>query len=100
MEYELLLIPGDGIGPKIVPERPRKVLDAVCSKYGHKFILLGGFVRRRFHGCAWGALTEEAVETAKASDANLMGSIGGDAKTSPWYKLEPSRRPGWPSGNP
>ena len=22
-----------------------------------------------------------------------MGSIGGDAKTSPWYKLEPSRRP-------
>ena len=22
-----------------------------------------------------------------------MGSIGGDAKTSPWYKLEPSKRP-------
>ena len=38
-------------------------------------------------------LTEEAVETAKASDAVLMGSIGGDAKTSPWYRLEPSRRP-------
>ena len=27
------------------------------------------------------------------SDAVLMGSIGGDAKTSPWYKLEPSKRP-------
>ena len=35
-------------------------------------------------------LTEEAIATAKASDAVLMGSIGGDAKTSPWYKLEPS----------
>ena len=38
-------------------------------------------------------LTEEAIATAKASDAVLMGSIGGDAKTSPWYKLEPSKRP-------
>ena len=33
------------------------------------------------------------LPTAKASDAVLMGSIGGDAKTSPWYKLEPSKRP-------
>ena len=38
-------------------------------------------------------LTEEAIRTAKAQDAILMGSIGGDAKTSPWYKLEPSKRP-------
>ena len=38
-------------------------------------------------------LTEEAIADAKASDAVLMGSIGGDAKTSPWYKLEPSKRP-------
>ena len=38
-------------------------------------------------------LTDEAIATAKASDAVLMGSIGGDARTSPWYKLEPSKRP-------
>jgi 3-isopropylmalate dehydrogenase len=38
-------------------------------------------------------LTDEAIATAKASDAVLMGSIGGDAATSPWYKLEPSKRP-------
>ena len=37
--------------------------------------------------------TDEAIATAKSSDAVLMGSIGGDAKTSPWYKLEPSKRP-------
>ena len=92
MEYKIALIPGDGIGPEIVREA-RKVLDAVCSKYGHKFIysevLLGG-ASIDVHGVP---LTEEAVETAKASDAVLMGSIGGDAKTSPWYRLEPSRRP-------
>ena len=38
-------------------------------------------------------LTEETIEQAKASDAVLMGSIGGDAATSPWYRLEPSKRP-------
>ena len=38
-------------------------------------------------------LTEETLQLAKDSDAVLMGSIGGDAKTSPWYQLEPSKRP-------
>ena len=92
MEYKIALIPGDGIGPEIVAEA-RKVLDKVCKKYSHKFsyteVLLGG-ASIDAHGVP---LTEEAIAQAKASDAVLMGSIGGDAKTSPWYKLEPSRRP-------
>ena len=92
MEYKIALIPGDGIGPEIVAEA-KKVLDRVCEKYSHKFsyteVLLGG-ASIDAHGVP---LTEEAIAQAKASDALLMGSIGGDAKTSPWYKLEPSRRP-------
>ena len=36
MEYRIGLIHGDGIGPEIVKEA-KKVLDAVCEKYGHKF---------------------------------------------------------------
>ena len=36
---------------------------------------------------------EIAIAAAKASDAVLMGSIGGNTSTSPWYKLEPSKRP-------
>ena len=92
MNYKIALIPGDGIGPEIVREA-RKVLDAVCRKYDHTFtyseVLLGG-ASIDVHGVP---LTEEAVLEAKASDAVLMGSIGGDAKTSPWYQLEPSKRP-------
>lgn len=38
-------------------------------------------------------LTDETVAEAKSCDAVLMGSIGGDAKVSPWYQLEPNRRP-------
>ena len=90
MEYKIALIPGDGIGPEIVAEA-KKVLDS--EKYSHKFsyteVLLGG-ASIDAHGVP---LTEEAIAQAKASDAVLMGSIGGDAKTSPWYKLEPSKRP-------
>ena len=66
MEYKIALIPGDGIGPEIVGEA-RKVLDAVCTKFGHTFtyseVLLGG-ASIDVHGVP---LTEEAVETAKAS---------------------------------
>ncbi|MBS6733677.1 MAG: 3-isopropylmalate dehydrogenase [Clostridiales bacterium] len=92
MDYKIALIPGDGIGPEIVREA-KKILDKVCQIYGHSFtykeLLLGGASIDR-HGVP---LTDETIADAKASDAVLMGSIGGDAKTSPWYQLEPSRRP-------
>ena len=92
MSLKIGVIKGDGIGPEIVAEA-KKVLDRVCEKYSHKFsyteVLLGG-ASIDAHGVP---LTEEAIAQAKASDAVLMGSIGGDAKTSPWYKLEPSKRP-------
>ncbi|MDD3220434.1 MAG: 3-isopropylmalate dehydrogenase [Lachnospiraceae bacterium] len=92
MKKNIALIPGDGIGPEIVAEA-KKVLDKICEKCGHEFnyteILLGGASID-----AYGVpLTEETLEIAKKSDAVLMGSIGGDAATSPWYKLEPSKRP-------
>ncbi len=92
MNCKIGVISGDGIGPEIVREA-RKVLDRAAEKFGHRFdyteLLLGG-ASIDVHGVP---LTEETIEKAKACDAVLMGSIGGDAKTSPWYQLEPSRRP-------
>ena len=92
MEYKIALIPGDGIGPEVVREA-KKVLDTVSEKYGHTFsytsLLMGG-ASIDVHGVP---LTQETIDKAKASDAVLMGSIGGNTATSPWYKLEPSKRP-------
>lgn len=92
MELHITCIPGDGIGPEIAAEA-KKVLEKVAEKYGHvmKFtdILMGG-ASIDVHGVP---LTEEAVATAKAADAVLMGSIGGNTTTSPWYKLPPNLRP-------
>jgi len=92
MNYKIAVIPGDGIGPEIIKEAV-KVLDAASKKNNFSLdysqVLLGG-ASIDAHGIP---LTEEAVEIAKKSDAVLMGSIGGDAATSPWYKLEPAKRP-------
>ncbi len=92
MNYQVGVISGDGIGPEIVKEA-KKVLDKAGEVFGHTFsydeILMGG-VSIDATGVP---LTEEAIAQAKASDAVLMGSIGGDASTSPWYQLPPQLRP-------
>ena len=92
MNLNIGVIKGDGIGPEVVTEA-MKVLDKVAEVYGHSCnytqLLMGG-ASIDVHGVP---LTDETIELAKESDAVLMGSIGGDAKTSPWYKLEPSKRP-------
>lgn len=92
MKLNIGCIPGDGIGPEIVAEA-RKVLGKIAQVYGHEInytnILMGG-ASIDVHGVP---LTEEAIETAKASDAVLMGSIGGNTTTSPWYQLPPNLRP-------
>ena len=92
MEFRVGVISGDGIGPEIVREA-RKVLDQVGEKFGHHFI----YEEIPMGGCSIDAigipLSDEAIEAAKASDAVLMGSIGGNTATSPWYKLPPEKRP-------
>ncbi len=92
MNVKIAVIKGDGIGPEVVTQA-MKVLDAIGQKFGHSFqyqeILMGG--------CsidAYGVpLTEEAIAVAKQSDAVLLGSIGGNTTTSPWYQLPPELRP-------
>jgi 3-isopropylmalate dehydrogenase len=92
MNLNIVCIPGDGIGPEIVAEA-KKVLNKIADKYGHSIsyedILMGG---ASIDACGV-PLTDEAIATAKAADAVLMGSIGGNTSTSPWYKLPPNLRP-------
>ena len=92
MTFQVGVISGDGIGPEIIAQA-RRVLDAVGKKYGHTFvydeILMGG--------CSIDAtgvpLTDEAIAQCLKADAVLMGSIGGNTSTSPWYQLPADRRP-------
>ena len=92
MEYTIAAISGDGIGPEIVREA-KKVLDKIGQKCGHKFnyedVLMGG-ISIDTYGVP---LTDEALETAKKSDAVLLGAVGGNVGNSRWYDVAPNLRP-------
>ena len=92
MKLKIGIIKGDGIGPEIVTEA-MKVLNKISDLYQHEIqvvpLLLGGS-SIDVHGVP---LTEETIDQAKDCEAILMGSIGGNPDTSPWYQLEPTKRP-------
>lgn len=92
MQYNIAVIPGDGIGPEIVREAT-KVLDKVGSVFGHSFtyteVLMGG---ASIDATGY-PLTQEALETAKNSDSVLLGAVGGNVGQSNWYELPPDRHP-------
>lgn len=92
MKYSVACIPGDGIGPEIVAEA-KKVLDKIGSEFGHEFdyteVLMGG-VSIDAYGVP---LTDEALETARKSDAVLLGAVGGRVGVDSWYELPPHLRP-------
>lgn len=92
MRADIILIPGDGIGPEIVREAKR-VLEHIAKKFSHEFafeeIDMGGVSIDKYGV----PLTDEAIAKAKASDAILLGAVGGDVGNSRWYAIEPHLRP-------
>ena len=88
MNYKLAVIPGDGIGPDVV-EQTLLVLDKVGEKFGHTFqyhkVLAGGCAIDATGGC----LPQETIDMCKASDAVLLGAVGGWK----WDTLPGDQRP-------
>ncbi|MBD5144175.1 MAG: 3-isopropylmalate dehydrogenase [Ruminococcus sp.] len=92
MNHKIAVIKGDGIGSEIVTQA-MKVLDKIAETYHHVFtyqeLLMGG--------CSIDAygepLTDDTIKACQESDAVLMGSIGGNTTTSPWYQLPAHLRP-------
>ncbi len=86
--YTIAVLPGDGIGPEVMAEAV-KVLDTVAPKEGVTFTYrhadVGGIAYDN-HGTV---LPDSTVETCKASDAVLFGSVGGPK----WESLPPEQQP-------
>ncbi len=90
MNFNLTLLPGDGIGPEIVAEAVR-VLDVVASKHGHSFT----YTERLMGGCSidkyGSSLTDETLADCKSADAVLLGAVGGPKWDDPTAKDRPER---------
>ena len=76
MEFNIALVPGDGIGPEIVGATV-KVLEITAEKFGHRFhfetCLAGGCAIDKYGE----PLPKVTVDSCLASDSVLLGAVGG-----------------------
>jgi len=90
MNSKITLLPGDGIGPEVINEAVR-VLDAIAGKYGHAFAysehLIGGCSIDKFGT----ALTDATLSDCTASQAVLLGAVGGPKWDDPAARVRPEQ---------
>ena len=90
MKANIVLLPGDGIGPEVVAETVR-VLEQAAREFDHSF----EFTERLIGGCSidrYGtALTDETLADCKASDAVLLGAVGGPKWDDPSAQVRPEQ---------
>ncbi len=88
--YRITVLPGDGIGPEIMREA-LKVLDTVSTRSGVRFAMEEGLVGGAAYDRYGTPLPDHILEMAAASDAVLLGAVGGPKWESLEYSLRPER---------
>ncbi|AQS58027.1 3-isopropylmalate dehydrogenase [Desulforamulus ferrireducens] len=86
--YKIALLPGDGIGPEIVPQAVR-VLKAVGQRFDREFQCETALIGGAAYDATGHPLPEETLRLCQASDAIILGAVGGPK----WDNLEPHLRP-------
>ena len=91
MEFNIAVLPGDGIGPEIV-DQAKKVIGAVGQKFKHNFNFKHGLVGAIAIDKTGNPLPEETLDLCKSSNAVLFGAIG-DPKydNNPAAKIRPEQ---------
>ena len=88
MDANIVLLPGDGIGPEITAQAKR-VLQAIAERFGHSFAMsehpIGGNAIDDFGD----PLPQSTIDACKSSDAILLGAVGGPKWDDPTAKTRP-----------
>jgi 3-isopropylmalate dehydrogenase len=88
MEFEIAVLPGDGIGPEVMAQA-LKVLQAIGEKFGHSLHLREGLIGGVAIDAMGTALSAETLAMCKQSDAVLLGAVGGSKWDDPQAKVHP-----------
>jgi 3-isopropylmalate dehydrogenase len=88
MEFDIAVLPGDGIGPEVITQAV-KVLQVVGEKFGHKFHFHAGLVGGSAIDKQGTALSEETLKMCKQCDAVLFGAVGGPKWDNLQAKVHP-----------
>jgi len=75
MNFNIAVLPGDGIGPEII-EQAKKVVLAVCKRFNHSAIFNFGLVGATAIDQNGTPLPDKTLDLCKSSDAVLFGAIG------------------------
>ncbi|MCJ7669050.1 MAG: 3-isopropylmalate dehydrogenase [Dehalococcoidia bacterium] len=88
MEFDVAVLPGDGIGPEVITQA-LKVLQTVGEKFGHRFHLHDDLIGGVAIDTLGTALTYETLKMCKQCDAVLLGAVGGSKWDDPQAKIHP-----------
>ncbi len=86
--HKLLLLPGDGIGPEVMPE-VEKVVAALGEIGGPKFEIERGLVGGAAYDAHGASISERDMALAKAADAVIFGAVGGPKWDGVPYEVRP-----------
>ena len=88
--FNILVLPGDGIGPEVCAEGVR-ALEAVGKRFEHVFNFEQDIVGGASIDAHGTALRPEVLDKAKASDAVLFGAVGGPKWDNPTATVRPEQ---------
>ncbi|MFN3347807.1 3-isopropylmalate dehydrogenase [Pseudorhodoplanes sp.] len=86
--YNLLLLPGDGIGPEVMAE-VKKLIDLFNRKGIAKFSYEEGLVGGACYEAHKVSITDATMDKAQAADAVIFGAVGGPQWDKVPYEVRP-----------
>jgi len=90
MLLKIAILPGDGIGPEVTDEAVR-VLEAVAAEFGHELSLQKKDVGGAALASSSDPLPPDTLQACLASNAVLLGAVGGPAFDNVAKELRPER---------
>jgi 3-isopropylmalate dehydrogenase len=86
----IVVLPGDGIGPEVT-DAAVKVLQQIASNHGHRFSFSSHLIGGSSIDTYGTALGDEALSACKASNAVLLGAVGGPKWDNPAASVRPEQ---------